>query len=520
MGSVKFQEEKSSAGKCEDSYTLIRHWSTVDCVGNAASHTQTIFVEDTVPPYFLGKVPEDFTVSQNDAYANGGVLDVFPYKAEDNCAVPVVKYNEVTIPKDDECDLMYYLVRTWSVVDNCGNTDKMVQTIDVIGTEPPKLEEVDDVTVECDSVPPPCDVKVIGKSNKAKISFHETTEKGSCNNNYVIVRSWTATDCAHNSGSVVQRITVEDSQKPVFTRIPKDTTVECDCDSLSTVPVIDAVDNCDLGGNDVMFKSATKEGTCDEEYTLVRTWSAEDSCGNKAEMEQVVVVEDTTPPEFCDCPDTGSSMECDQVTALPDPDVSDDCDPEPTSKLYGGIKGYSPSNICSHDINYKWVAEDGCGNVAECEVTVPVRDSTPPVLKNGDQFCYPLNGYGPTENEWAVYNLNIGIIEVNDNCNTEVDIEFLSCNSTQRLKPGECEVLTLKEQLLFVRMTASSSNRYAGRHYFVWFRVCDKCVNCAIVKRTIWVPETVFSYEDAIDRGECQFGIGTNDLRKVKPIAQ
>merc|ERR1712130_165957 len=451
MGSVKFQEEKSSAGKCEDSYTLIRHWSTVDCVGNAASHTQTIFVEDTVPPYFLGKVPEDFTVSQNDAYANGGVLDVFPYKAEDNCAVPVVKYNEVTIPKDDECDLMYYLVRTWSVVDNCGNTDKMVQTIDVIGTEPPKLE---------------------------------------------------------------------DSQKPVFTRIPKDTTVECDCDSLSTVPVIDAVDNCDLGGNDVMFKSATKEGTCDEEYTLVRTWSAEDSCGNKAEMEQVVVVEDTTPPEFCDCPDTGSSMECDQVTALPDPDVSDDCDPEPTSKLYGGIKGYSPSNICSHDINYKWVAEDGCGNVAECEVTVPVRDSTPPVLKNGDQFCYPLNGYGPTENEWAVYNLNIGIIEVNDNCNTEVDIEFLSCNSTQRLKPGECEVLTLKEQLLFVRMTASSSNRYAGRHYFVWFRVCDKCVNCAIVKRTIWVPETVFSYEDAIDRGECQFGIGTNDLRKVKPIAQ
>ena len=67
--------------------------------------------------------------------------------------------------------------------------------------------------------------------------------------NYVIVRTFTATDDAGNSASATQTITVQDTTAPEFTFVPADYTVECS----DEMPMDDATaaDNCGEVGRSV-----------------------------------------------------------------------------------------------------------------------------------------------------------------------------------------------------------------------------------------------------------------------------
>ena len=69
------------------------------------------------------------------------------------------------------------------------------------------------------------------------------TTAGDAAGNYVIVRTFTATDDAGNSSSATQTITVQDTTAPEFTFVPADYTVECS----DEMPMDDATasDNCE-----------------------------------------------------------------------------------------------------------------------------------------------------------------------------------------------------------------------------------------------------------------------------------
>ncbi|MCW3090064.1 MAG: C-terminal target protein, partial [Ferruginibacter sp.] len=61
--------------------------------------------------------------------------------------------------------------------------------------------------------------------------------------NYVITRTWKATDVAGNFSTCPQTITVHDVTKPVLGTIPTDVTVNCD--AVPAAAVVSATDNCD-----------------------------------------------------------------------------------------------------------------------------------------------------------------------------------------------------------------------------------------------------------------------------------
>ena len=93
----------------------------------------------------------------------------------------------------------------------------------------------------------------------------------------------------------MQTITIVDTTAPEFVEaLPADTTVEC-----SSVPepvVLTATDNCQ--DVEVMFEELEEAGDCPNEWTITRTWTVADDCGNANDHTQVLTVVDTTAPEL------------------------------------------------------------------------------------------------------------------------------------------------------------------------------------------------------------------------------
>ena len=93
---------------------------------------------------------------------------------------------------------------------------------------------------------------------------------------------------------------------------PADVTVECD--AVPPVGVATATDNCD-GTVTVTYNGETRlNGSCADEYTLTRTWTAEDNCGNTSTCSQTITVQDNTPPMIT-CP-ADVTVECDAIPPI------------------------------------------------------------------------------------------------------------------------------------------------------------------------------------------------------------
>jgi len=521
---VKFTEERKD-GSCPDKYTLVRVWRAEDCVGNVESHVQNVVVVDTIPPYFLSGAPADVTMSQEEVYSGEATLDD-PYgiTAADNCVDPSVKYEEVTLPLGYDCEYMYYRIRTWSIHDDCGNTDQYQQTIDMVYTKVPELDQPDDITVECDSVPPPCNVELIGNNGyDVTVTFTEETEVGICDDEYTLIRTWTAVDCAYNTGSSVQTVTVVDDSPPVLTRYPEDEEVDCDCDPLDGVPDVDAVDNCDLDGEDVVFSQVTTAGTCDHTYTITRTWDAKDSCGNIVNHVQVLSVVDTEPPLFCDdfCDEDvdtePETYECDYIPVIEDPLVKDDCDPEP--EVLQVLVPNVDDLQCENDLIYKWSATDDCGNEGECEKIINVLDETAPTCVDCNRFCYPLTDYGEPE-AYIVYDSSV-MIDAIDNCadDDDVTITLVNCTGDHVLNFGSSfddEYCVFFSQInrLYIKVEAVSDTQ--GRDYNVMFLLEDACGNTRHVSKKVWIPDNRYTYADALSSGNCN-GLGPAEFKDRLP---
>ncbi len=116
----------------------------------------------------------------------------------------------------------------------------------------------------------------------------QTTANTTCPGTYQLRRTWRATDACGNTTAVTQIIQVVDNTPPVFTSVPGPITINC-TDPLPPLVNPTATDGCSTAH--ITFLGNTPSGSgCATDYTITRTWRADDLCGNSATATQVITV--------------------------------------------------------------------------------------------------------------------------------------------------------------------------------------------------------------------------------------
>jgi hypothetical protein len=432
----------STAGACPEEYTLVLTYQATDACGNTAQCQQTITVEDTTPPVI--------TCPSTATFECDAVGSIDPATATDNCdpnpTVAIISRDSTA----GACPQEYTLVLTYEATDACGNSSQCQQTITVEDTTPPVISCPGDQTFECDAVgafgtataTDNCDpnptVSIISRDSTA----------GACSQEYTLVLTYEAADACGNSSRCQQTITVEDTTPPVIS-CPGDHTFECD--AVGAFGTATATDNCDPNPTVSIISRDSTAGACPEEYILMLTYRATDACGNIAQCQQTITVEDTTPPVIS-CP-SAATFECDAVGSIDPATATDNCDPNPTVSI---ISRDSTAGACpeAYTLVLTYQASDCAGNTSQCQQTVTVEDTTPPVMSCPGDLTFECDAVGP-----------FGAATATDNCDPNPSVTAISRDSTA----GACpQAYTL----------------------VITYQASDACGNSSQCQQTITVEDT------------------------------
>jgi hypothetical protein len=117
---------------------------------------------------------------------------------------------------------------------------------------------------------------------------------------------------------------------------------------------------------------------CPWEYTVVRTWTATDACGDSASCQQTIAVVDTVAPVIVFCPPDTVAACGSPLNELGHAFASDNRNPEPEIHYEATVRaGQAP---CDFVVVRSWEFSDGCCNIAACQQVVRMVDTEPPVL--------------------------------------------------------------------------------------------------------------------------------------------
>ena len=364
-----------------DCQTIItRTWTAIDDCGNEVSDSQTITINSD--PATLSAMPSDFTVECSNVPVPADI------SAFDGCTgAPVqVDFVENIIP--GTCENSYTIERIWSVSSGCGTGVSHTQYITVEDTTDPMLIGIPaDQDVECGMIPTaPIVTATDNCDTDVDISFNEVETPAACG--YILTRTWTATDNCGNEVSATQNINVGDNTPPIVAGIPADLTVECNnIPAIGSNPI--ATDNCDVDV-DISFDETNTPGVCADSYTLTRTWTAIDDCGNMTEATQTIFVQDITDPTLIGIP-SNLIVDLNLGQTIPTPPSvigSDNCDTDVEITFEENQTGSG----CSYLLERTWTATDNCGNEVSATQTIEVIGGLNVTETHTDASCGENNG--------------------------------------------------------------------------------------------------------------------------------
>lgn len=165
-----------------------------------------------------------------------------------------------------------------------------------------------EATVECNAVPTTTLVAVDECDTSPLVTSSQVQLNGSCASNYILQRTWHAADACGNIGTFNQTLTVQDTMPPIILGLPGAATAECS--AIPIPPTLATTDACSLVAPVTLLETRVSEGGCPSNYTLNRTWTAVDACGNRRSETQLIDVRDTIGPVFTISPQN-MSVSCD-----------------------------------------------------------------------------------------------------------------------------------------------------------------------------------------------------------------
>ena len=263
----------------------------------------------------------------------------------------------------------------------------------VADTTPPVITCPADDTIECDASTAPANTGTATATDNSglapTITFSDVDVPVS-GNNYVKIRTWTATDTAGNSSMCDQIITVTDTMAPAIT-CPADITIECNTDqSPAATGTATAVDNCDMMPV-ITFSDSVVAGT-GSNSVITRTWTATDANMNASMCVQTITVVDTTAPVIT-CP-ADVTIECntdDTPVTTGSATAVDNCDTMPVITFADVVVAGTGQNSV---ITRTWTATDANMNASTCVQTITVVDTTAPVAMCAAPFTVQLDAMG------------------------------------------------------------------------------------------------------------------------------
>ena len=211
----------------------------------------------------------------------------------DACGITSVTYIDVAI---GTCPTV--VTRTWTLSDACGHSLQCNQTININDTTIPAITCPANVTITCAASTLPANTGTATSTDNCTASptiiYSDVTVAGPlCPQAYTITRTWKATDACNNTSTCNQIITIVDNVPPVIT-CPSDLTIGCEGSTLpANTGTAAATDNCDATPT-IAYSDVTVEVRAGE-YTITRTWTATDDCGNSSVCNQLIDVIEFSP---------------------------------------------------------------------------------------------------------------------------------------------------------------------------------------------------------------------------------
>jgi hypothetical protein len=273
--------------------TTVNKFKATDASGNVTYNSFTVTVTDNELPVL--HVPSAISVN-TDAGICGATVTYATPVGTDNCSVTTEQ--TFGLPSGAVFPVGT-TVNKFKAADASGNVTENSFTVTVTDNELPVLVAVPaNTTVECDAVPAAATVTATDNCTTSVPSFTETRTNGNCPSNYTLTRTWSTTDASGNTTTASQTIIVQDTKAPVLSAAPVDATTSCS--AVPAAAILTATDNCDASPvvtyNQASTQSSNVNNVAHYNYTLTRTWTATDACGNSSSRMQTITVKDSTAP--------------------------------------------------------------------------------------------------------------------------------------------------------------------------------------------------------------------------------
>jgi uncharacterized delta-60 repeat protein len=319
------------------------------------------------------------------------------------------------------------IMRTWRVIDACGNSNICSQTVTVLDTIPPILTCPTNKTVICGTAwtfdtptaTDNCSPSTAAGPGLLPVTILNTVTNGTCP--MVITRTWRAADACGNTNICSQVVTVMNTSPPAV-NCPTNKTVQCNSNWDFDLPT--ALSACSGTNVTITVLTNLTQSLTPCLKNLVRVWQVTDACSNSVTCSQVVTVFDTTPPVIT-C-SSNKTVQCGSNWSFDLPTVADNC---LSTNATLTIVGTVTNSINPLVITRTWQAAD-CNNNATCSQTVTVLcapdpcpnpvnfvvngsfEATSPVV-TGTAFLNPTNGVPgwttTTSNVLEIWSNNTGL---------------------------------------------------------------------------------------------------------------